>query len=157
MWEFVEKKAGTGASGTITFSGLDGDTDKMYRVVLQGVQTGFVPVTVFGYFNGASTNMGTNTWYNSGGTWTKATTAGFMALVDGGGARTYLDIVISADKTTGEAREFRSFGKFSTFVYWGTSWWTDTTTNLTSFSLVVSNNWQTDTEAWLYKLAQPDG
>lgn len=35
QWEFIEEKSITGNVGSITFSGLDGDIDKMYKIVMQ--------------------------------------------------------------------------------------------------------------------------
>lgn len=158
MWEFVEKKSGTGASGIITFSGLDGDTDKFYRVIGQGAASSTALHEI--RFNGATTNTVSSAWYGNGSSWTHGSAVCRYTYASGTEECT-LEATIYADKTTADQRIMFTRANLLTAVprvLVATHLYNDTTTNITSISLNLSaNNWTTASQFWLYKIADPAG
>jgi len=158
MWDLVEKKVGTGSSGTITFSSLDGDADKLYRIIGTGNASSAALAQL--YWNGAATNVTTNNWYDNAGTWTRDT-GGTRLFVPTNTDVVQMEILIYADKTVASVRLAMSevtLGGTTNVVHRGAHRYNDTTTNITSLALVLSTgNWTTKSEFWLYKLSDPTG
>lgn len=159
MWEFVEKKVGTGASGTITFSGLDGDTDKIYY--LTGLIAPDASAEARLYPNGSGSNLDGEYAEAPSSSWVVTSTpGGFLGGIDD--ESKLIDLMFYADKTGGIQRRilFRlAVGHLAPYPIFGGMSWENSTTNLTSIeiNLTASANFLTTTELWLYKLAQPLG
>lgn len=155
MWTLVEKKSGTGASAVITFSGLNGDAHKWYRIM--GIGEGSSSAVYTLRINGSLTNMNTNGLYDNAGTWAAYSTQAQWHPASSSGV--WLDAWIFADASDSFERGIitksaKHDGTPSENV--AAHGWNDTTTNITSLTLNLSaGNWSTDTHFWLYKLANP--
>lgn len=164
-WELVEKKDIISATTSITFSGLDGDTDKQY-MMLYRIRTPGAAFIVFTMRpNGITANQNTiiRTLSSSG----SAATSVFSSLRIAAGGTSIVkqwNGVLYFDAQTGTtARQFVSettlrlsnitmvFGGLRLDSYGGS--WDDTTTNITSFDIVcdVANGIGIGSQFSLYK------
>ena len=157
MWELIEKKSGTGASGRISFTGLDGDTDKFYKAI--GFLVPGSSVDIRWEFNGATTSMGSRVWGENGTLWqTDGSTASTM-LMAFQTSPLQLRTILYAGTSSNDRIARSNLDGASTNIDINTSHNTlENTTNITSIDLVVSTgNWATTTHVWLYKLTAPVG
>lgn len=156
MWTFLEKKSGTGASGVITFSGLDGDTDKWYRIAGMGKSSSSDYHALL--FNGSTTNNVASLWSDNSGTWTHSSTSGRYTGTSTANP-VQMEALIYADKTAADNRAALTTSNIpDTSIRYarGLLVYTDTTTNITSLALSLGlGNWSTSSHFYLYKLTNP--
>ena len=159
MWTLIEKKKGTGASGTITFSSLDGNTDKMYR--LTGRLTPSASSTGRLLINGTGTSIESTQWYDATGTWTRTTASDGYLTQTNSSNPWMLDMLVFADATDSVTRSVQTWActiALTSIMSLGNHRWNDSSTNITSLGIFTSSgNFNTSSALWLYKLSDPAG
>lgn len=156
MWTFVSKQSGDGATDNVSWSSLDGDTDKMYRII--GWAKSSVSARVAVEFNGSTTSQTCRAYReNPSGTWgLLSSIPGVLRATSTAGA--LIEITLYCDTSIGArvARSNGGEGQASPRLYTGVSIWSDTTTNVTSIA-VRSNTGvlTTGSHFWLYRLTNP--
>ena len=156
-WTFLEKKSGTGASASITFSGLDGDADKMYKVI--GYIDSSSPTDVRLEFNGATTSMGNLVWGELGTNWGTDSSTASTFLANTQSSHCQLRTLMFAG-TSSEWRHSRT--RFDASSVAGDinpshATYEQKTTNVTSIEFFcTAGSWSTTSHLWLYKMTSPD-
>lgn len=159
MWTLVSKQVGDGVSGTLTWSGLNGDVDKMYRLVGR-VEPVVASTRISVRPNGSSSDLDGEYWIG-GSSWSRVTTTdGTLIAFSSPGETPFFDMTIFADKSGGEQRRFG-------WLLWdktpnpepaiGAHAWEDSATLLTSLTMEAFGGFTTATAVWLYKLTNPAG
>jgi hypothetical protein len=155
----IESKYVTTATQTLTFSNLNGNSDKIYKMFFRrgpiasstsyeirpnGLTSGFSQTHHFWYSNSAGQHGVANySNWGLGGSWASSTYfSGEMTIIAATGTYRFMNLNFSYD----------SVGTLVGLT--GTGRWTDTTTNITSIDMYssVSTGWPAGTEAHLYKL-----
>lgn len=159
MWELIEKKTGTGASGLISWTGLDGDVDLIYRL------TGLMEPSSSDFFNilpnGLGTNLDGEYWSAATGSWAEANTTGGKIGPASASSR-LIDLMFYADKSGTQQRSImwtEWVGEANPWMLIGGTSWEESSTNLTSLDIATggATNFTTETNLWLYKLLEPAG
>ena len=154
MWTLVEKKVGTGASGTIAFTGLDGDTDKLYHFQARFELSSF---TSMGFKFNTTTPTGGNGFSGSSSSYAGSTST--LMFSGNTGLSFFASGYINADTVASLRRAMMYQGvalSSGAYNYGGGFYWTDTSTNLTQIQFVTTTgNYTTDAQVWLYRLTDP--
>lgn len=162
----VEHKTVTTNSTTVTFSGLDGNTDGIYRLVYKIKNASGATPNYFWHPTGVATNLHSRKGYTNttDGTFTSNTHTDLI-LGFSNVNNTWLggSIDIMARKNPNSVASPLTYNG-TAFNYDGTvNWafflggeWTETSTNLTSLDVISAsaNGIGNGSELWLYKYAQ---
>lgn len=151
-WELVETKTWTASSADQTFSGLTGDTDEKYKLV---VNSNASQVNL--RFNGdTGSNYTRELLNNESGTINSGSWTGTYGELTGAGDITNSTIIVNAK--SGQKRIYRASTSSIPATrkqVEGVCWWNNTTDEITSISLI---NLTSDTgSASLYKKKDPAG
>ncbi len=157
--QLVQNQVLVADTDTITFSGLDGDNDGIYYLVIQGIKGGAGLTTYSLQPQGSNTNCTSCTFFIPIGTQT-AYPSDIVFVKSGSGDGATFTAVMTITAKTGALRmvvsdgiEFGAGASFRT-VMGGT--WNDNSTNITSLVLKadVANAFKAGTIATLYKISQ---
>lgn len=161
----VERKTITANTTTVTFSGLDGNTDGTYLLTGKIINnSGAAPFYAMRP-NGATTNLKSNLAYNSGSGYSQAngTTGRIFFSQANGTANTFQQIIHAKKNTHSIAQPAIAMGSFTAFdgsnqaIPAFTGWvWDETSTNITSLDIVCesANGIGDGSELCLYKYTQ---
>jgi hypothetical protein len=162
----IETKVLSSAQTTVTFSGLDGNTDGIYYFDFKIKQAAAAAATVVWRPNGATTNLRSDSWNMGNFTTPDQTVLQLHKITDTIAQNLYLHVFgfINAKKNAGGQTQVLSYtaeyliidattpgeggGKVAGF-------WNETSTNLTSIDVVISqtNGFAVGSTFSLYKYA----
>jgi len=137
-WEKIAEVDVTTATSTVTFTGLNGNADKAYMLVMRMYNPA---VGVSWYWIRPNADSGANYNYQyayaSGTTITVASatglTSGLCFPVGAGKTGTGVTVIVAP---TGDERTFSSFGGSSNITVFSSTEWINTTSNITSLVVV---------------------
>ena len=156
--ELVEKKTLGAAATTVTFSGLDGDTDGIYYLFFQ-----FDAANTFNGDirpNGTTSNLSIQRSRVSGSSYAGTRISSWQVVQAAAGNHFWGAYRIGADKTGTLSRGIDGLtnrdSAGSAILYTHAGNWSETSTNITSIDIVasVANSFSSGGKFWLYKLAQ---
>ena len=156
-WELIDSHVSSSDEASFSFTGLDGDTDLIYKLVYD-IRT---PNGVTVYYdlrpNGLTTNLETQMMAGTGTSSAISELANHLAISFTNNERSVGEMTIAA--SAGAMRATAGFDCRASapidsvaLVYGGI--WNDTSTNITSFTIAVStgNNILQNSRFYLYKL-----
>ena len=159
----IENKIFTAAATTYDFSGLDGDTDRIYKLVGKIVVGASGSPFFSTRFNAQATTYSINRSQVAGTTPLASTfTEPYVAGGDAGTVLSFESLIFAAKSVNSVAQRrmylAQSIATASSAITWNNwrGWWTDTTNNITSIRLHcdTSNGIGDGSQVALYKFEQ---